>query len=985
VTGSYIFWISAGESGELWLSPDTDRENAAPVAAVTTSSAPGEWNKQAGQQSAPVELQAGQVYYIEARHKQGWGTDHVQVAWQGPGMAEKEIIPGLWLAPDDRQFAPWAGDAALAVRDGAAAGTVVGAIPFLEPNLGQQVASHAITSGNEVGNFIIDPADGTIRVAEGASFTAGETYSLTISATDDGDPAAEGAAIATVTVRRLDEGLFAWWQLDETSGTTAFDSSGSQRNASLIGSAAWVPRAAADHALQLDGIDAGFSRYDMNSPEGLTPFTVAAWVKVPPEHDAEAVIVQQAADPVFEGPGYYRVSVTADGNVRFVVYGDNADDSDEGFQFDLVSPGTINDGQWHHVACVREGGDGRVFIDGVESAAGTGTARMLQAESTISAGYDTVSFSAYLDATVDDVRIYQEALVAAQITRIAAAPKIALGEPVVSGEIIVPEGAGLMLGVEAGSPSGPAPAIAWSLVSGPGAVVFDDPSAAATGVSFSATGTYLLRASAISGNDDVSRDISVTYGCTAITPFAGGQIGTEGAGFHTATGPGAYLISGDSPGIPDGGVSDGFYLLGQIFAGDFDVRVRVDDAMDLELGEPLGIAGLVVRAGATGATDDAGGFIGLRPASAAGTWIRRITTGAANEVSDYPGIAPSSWCRITRSGSLVEFWHSPDGGAWTSRGTMNLAGDVNVGMCWSPNFPDYPGTAYFSGLAGFSTGNLGAGVDAGPDFSAETTIGTQLSGAINDDGLPDPPAATAVAWEVLSGPGTVDIADPADPLSAVTFGASGEYALRLLADDGALRTFNDVTVTVTDPLPVLAVEATTPDAAEEGPVNGVFTITREVWLEGDLSVDFTLGGDAENILDYEELPLSVIIPDGVASVEIVVAPVADGLVEGPETVTLTITTGDYLISGADAEIAIADSNHAPEWASPVFAAGDATQDVPYSDSIAGTATDPDAGDELVFTKETGPEWLEIAPDGTLSGTPLNDDVGLNEFTARVTD
>ncbi len=984
--GNYTFWISAGESGELWLSPDMEPENAVPVAVISSPSAPGEWNKEAGQQSAPVALTAGGVYYIEARHKQGWGTDHVQVAWQEPGMTEREIIPGLWLAPDDRQFAPWAEDATLAVRDGAAAGTMVGAVPFTEPNLGQQVASYAIIGGNEDGNFTIDPADGTIRVAEGASFAAGAVHPLTIAATDDGDPAAAGEAIAEVTVHRLDEGLFAWWQLDETAGAIAFDSSGNQRNAWLIGNAAWLPRAAADQALQLDGIDAGFSRYDDSSPAGLVPLTVAAWVKVPPEHAAEAVIVQQAADPVFVGPGFYRVSVTADGNVRFVVYGNNADASEEGFQFDLVTAATIHDGQWHHVACVRDGEDGRVFIDGVDSAAGTGTPRMLEAESTISVGYDAVSFSTYLKAAVDDVRIYEEALAELQIARIAAAPKIAFTDPVTAGDIVIPDGAGLMLGAETSSPSGIPPAIAWSLVSGPGGVVFDDPASAATGVSFSAIGTYVLRATAASGNDDVSRDISVTYGCTAITPFAGGQTGTEGAGFHTATGPGAYLISGDSPGMLVGGTSDGFYLLGQVFAGDFDVRVRVDDALDDDFGDPFGIAGLVVRAGDAGATDDAGGFIGLRPESVAGTWIRRATAGAANVVTDYPGTAVPYWCRITRGGGdLVEFWHSPDGNVWTSRGTMSFAGNVNVGMCWSSNVAGLTGTAYFSGLAGFSTGNLGPGVNAGPDFSAETTLGAQLAGVVTDDGLPAPPAATTIAWQVLSGPGPVDISDASDPLSAVTFGAPGEYVLRLLADDDELTTFNDVTVTVTDPLPVLSVEATTPDAAEEGPVNGVFTITREVWLVGDLTVDFTLGGDAENILDYDELPTSVIIPDGEASVEIVVAPVADGLVEGPETVTLTLAPGDYLISGADAGITIADSNHAPEWASPVFAAGDATQDVPYSDSIVGSATDPDAGDELVFTKETGPAWLEIATDGTLSGTPLNGDVGLNEFTVRVTD
>ena len=849
-------------------------------------------------------------------------------------------------------------------------------------NRHMQVAGYAITSGNEDGNFIIDPAGGTIRGADRASFAAGEKYLLAASASDGTDPSDVGPAVAEIAQQRLDEGLFAWWQLDEVTGAVAFDSSGNQRDAWLSGSACWVPRATADHALQLNGINAGFSRFDPASPAGPGPFTVAAWVKVPPEHAAEAVVVQQKGD---SGPGYQRVSVTAGGNVRFVVYGNHAGASDEGFQFDLVSATTIHDGHWHHVACVRDGADGRVFIDGVESAAGSGTPRVLEADSIFSVGYDAVTASGHLAGSVDDVRIYQQALTVGQIARVAAAPKIAIITPPADGGIIVPEGVGLMMSAGASSPSGAQPAISWSMLSGPGAVAFDDPAAAETGVSFSAIGIHVLRATASLGNDEVSRDMAVVSGCTAVTPFACRQVGTDGTGSHVNSGPGAYRISGDSAGIHEGGTSDGYYLLGQVFSGNFDVMVRVDGALDDEAGYPLGIAGLIVRAGAEGAADAAGGFIGLRPADGVATWIRRTTAGAGNEVSDFPEAHVPHWCRITRSGALVEFWQSPDGIAWTLRGTMHLAGDLHAGLCWSSNVTGYPGTAFFSGLAGFCTGNQGAMVNAGADFHAGTTIPAQLCGIVNDDGLPGPPATMAITWQVLCGPGPVEIVDPSDPLSTVTFAAPGSYVLRLLASDGALTTFDDVTVTVADPLPVLTVEATTPAASEQGPVNGVFTITRSAWLAGDLSVAFTLGGDAENLLDYDEVATSAMIPDGKASVEIVVAPIADGLVEGPESVTLTLAAGGYLISGAAAEISIADSNHAPEWASPVHAAAGGTVGMPYSGSIAAAATDPDAGDDLVFTKVSGPEWLGIAADGTLTGTPKASDVGLNQFTVRVSD
>ncbi len=82
---------------------------------------------------------------------------------------------------------------------------------------------------------------------------------------------------------------------------------------------------------------------------------------------------------------------------------------------------------------------------------------------------------------------------------------------------------------------------------------------------------------------------------------------------------------------------------------------------------------------------------------------------------------------------------------------------------------------------------------------------------------------------------------------------------------------------------------------------------------------------------------------------------------------------------------VVTGNNAPDFASDPIVANDATQDAPYAGTLAGSATDPDSGDTLTFTKESGPDWLTVATDGTLGGTPSNSDVGLNEFTIRVTD
>ena len=40
---------------------------------------------------------------------------------------------------------------------------------------------------------------------------------------------------------------------------------------------------------------------------------------------------------------------------------------------------------------------------------------------------------------------------------------------------------------------------------------------------------------------------------------------------------------------------------------------------------------------------------------------------------------------------------------------------------------------------------------------------------------------------------------------------------------------------------------------------------------------------------------------------------------------------------------------------------------------------------LTFARVSGPAWLTVATDGTLGGTPANNDVGLNSWTVQVSD
>lgn len=79
------------------------------------------------------------------------------------------------------------------------------------------------------------------------------------------------------------------------------------------------------------------------------------------------------------------------------------------------------------------------------------------------------------------------------------------------------------------------------------------------------------------------------------------------------------------------------------------------------------------------------------------------------------------------------------------------------------------------------------------------------------------------------------------------------------------------------------------------------------------------------------------------------------------------------------------SNQAPVFTANPLSKPAGTTGVAYSGSIAGDASDPDAGATLSFSKTAGPAWLVVAANGALSGTPPAGSGGVNAFTVRVTD
>lgn len=199
-TGNYTFWIASDDSGELRISPNASQASAVVLASNANYTDPNVYNAFPSQQATDVTLTAGQPYYIEARHKEGNGGDHVSIAWRGPGIAQ-QVIPGRFLAPFRQNYVPSIPAAALTLRRDAYRGSAVGAFPVNDLNPQDQHNAFAITGGTGAGLFSIDPATGLVRVNASPGALAGaSSYTLNVSVSDTGTPVLSGSGTITINV-----------------------------------------------------------------------------------------------------------------------------------------------------------------------------------------------------------------------------------------------------------------------------------------------------------------------------------------------------------------------------------------------------------------------------------------------------------------------------------------------------------------------------------------------------------------------------------------------------------------------------------------------------------------------------------------------------------------------------------------------------------------------------------------------------------------
>jgi N-acetylneuraminic acid mutarotase len=211
------------------------------------------------------------------------------------------------------------------------------------------------------------------------------------------------SAVATLEVDdSLMQGLVGWWKFDENNGTVATDSSGNGNNGTLINGPTWATGKIGG-ALSFDGlndyVDAG---NDSVLDVGKGDFSLAAWILS--SHTDFRDIVAKRNPSSFNGWVFQHTHLS----VRLWA---NATQLDGNFPSNVV-------GSWQQLVVVREKSlaKGTHYHDGKSLVSSSYTSADLGNPGKLSIGRLAEEDTQYFHGLIDDVRIYDRALSAAEVT-----------------------------------------------------------------------------------------------------------------------------------------------------------------------------------------------------------------------------------------------------------------------------------------------------------------------------------------------------------------------------------------------------------------------------------------------------------------------------------------------------------------------------------------------------------------------------------------
>lgn len=194
-----------------------------------------------------------------------------------------------------------------------------------------------------------------------------------------------------------------YWPLDETSGTVADDISGNGNNG-VVSGATWSANGKANGCLSFNGLN--------NSVQIANPvcndFSIVFWVKTT-QTAGTGQWYNGAGLVDGDAPGVQNDFGTALVGGKFAFGVGNPDTT-------IISPTSINDGNWHLCVATRQQATGviKIYVDRTLQATGTGSCNSLTASAHLLFGA-IASGGGYFNGSLDEIKIFTRALTSNEV------------------------------------------------------------------------------------------------------------------------------------------------------------------------------------------------------------------------------------------------------------------------------------------------------------------------------------------------------------------------------------------------------------------------------------------------------------------------------------------------------------------------------------------------------------------------------------------
>jgi len=209
--------------------------------------------------------------------------------------------------------------------------------------------------------------------------------------------------------------LVAHWKFDEGTGTTAYDSAGT--NNGTISGPVWAAGQIGG-ALEFDGVNDYVNMGSDSSLKPDLPVTLSAWVRLDEINRYNFIIFTDNRMTRYYGIWFY---VANNNNTLQLGYGDGGI-KDMWHRRSKAGTTALLHDVWYHVAAVVKGPkDMSIYINGVDDGgtySGTGGTLAYSADGDVFVGTSGGDNLCYLDGLIDDVRIYNCALDANQVAKL---------------------------------------------------------------------------------------------------------------------------------------------------------------------------------------------------------------------------------------------------------------------------------------------------------------------------------------------------------------------------------------------------------------------------------------------------------------------------------------------------------------------------------------------------------------------------------------